>query len=86
MDITISPLTRRTPGEPDDALDEVIANQVECSISQNSPHAASITISKDGRTRRFILGAVNPVPEHKLSLLVNSRLPAATFPRPTTRT
>ena len=82
MDIIVSPLTVRVPGEPDDALDEVIAKQVECSISQDSPHAATITISKDGNTRRFVLGILNPAPEHKLSLLVNQPPPCGYVPQP----
>ena len=84
MNITVSPLTVRVPGEPDDAIDEVIAKQAECSIRQDSPHAATITISKDGRTRRFTLGAVNPQPGDRLSLLINCPPPAGTFLSPTT--
>ena len=82
MDITVSPLTVRDPGEPDDALDEVIAEQVECSISQDSPQEAVIVITKDGQTRRFRLGAVNPKPGDLLSLIVNCPPPGGYIPQP----
>lgn len=82
MDITVSPMTIRKPSEPDNALDEVIAKQVECSISQDSPHAATIAITKEGQTRRFTLGAVNPKPGHLLSLVVNCPPPCTYVPRP----
>ena len=85
MDITVSPLTVRVSGEPDDALDEVIAKQAECNISQDIPHAATITISKDGRTRRFTLGAVNPRPGDRLSLLINCPPPCEYVPQPDDR-
>ena len=85
MDITVSPMTIRKPGEPDNALDEVIAKQVECSISQDSPHAATITITKEGQTRRFTLGAVNPKPGHLLSLVVNCPPPGGYVPQPADR-
>ena len=85
MDITVSPLTVREPGEPDDALNEVIAEQVECSISQDSPQEAVIVITKDGRTRRFRLGAVNPKPRHRLSLIVNCPPPGGYVPQPDDR-
>lgn len=71
MDITVSPLTVGDPGEPDNALDEVIAKRVECQISQDSPQEVTIVIAKDGYTRRFTLGAVNPQSEHRVSLLIN---------------
>ena len=82
MDITVSPLTVRVPGEPDDALDEVIAKHAECHISQDRPHAATITITKEGQTRRFTLGAVNPKPGDRLSLLVNCPPPCGYVPQP----
>ena len=85
MDITISPLTRRTPGEPDNALDEVIAKQVECHISQDSPQEATIVITKDNSARRFTLGAVNPGPGNRLSLIVNCPPPGGYVPQPSDR-
>ena len=71
MDIAISPLTVWMPGEPDDALDEVIARQAECHIIKHNPQTAAITIGKDVQTHRFSLAGVNPEPEYILSLLIN---------------
>lgn len=82
MDITVTPLNVPQAGAPDDALDEVIANQAECHISQDSPYLATIAIRKDGDTRRFAIGVINPGPDNRMVLLVNETPPGEFIPQP----
>ena len=71
VDIRLSPLGVQQAGAPDNALDEVFANGVECLITLDSRHQATISISKDGDTRRFVIGVINPGPGNEMILLIN---------------
>ena len=71
MDIRVSPLEVQQAGAPDNALDEVVACDVECLITLDNRHQATIRISRDDDIRRFVIGVINPGPSNELILLIN---------------